>query len=152
MRVEYSPCRIVPGRKIPLRNIPPPHPVCHAVQGRGNFSAGENFAGKFSPLRKVANFPPQRTPWRVTNNFTANSDAGEYSVYQTEGRDKDVFVCNMQWLCDWDALECRVAQDFESAHQEITASFRIPGGAELFPFQNCPLANSPPPLCYCSQI
>ena len=36
------------------------------------------------------------------------------------------------------------------AHQEITASFGIPGGSEIFPFRNyprrnCPLANPPPP-------
>ena len=34
-------------------------------------------------------------------------------MYQVEGRYKDVFVCNMQWLCDWNALECRVAQDYD---------------------------------------
>ena len=28
-------------------------------------------------------------------------------MYQAEGRDKGVFVCNMQWLCDWNALEIR---------------------------------------------
>ena len=72
------------------------------------------------------------------------------AVYQPEGRYKDVFVCNTQWLCDWDALECRVAQDFESAHQGITGSFRIPGGGEILPFRNyprrnCPLAKLPPP-------
>ena len=40
-------------------------------------------------------------------------------MYQAEGRYKDAFICNMQWLCDWNVLECCVAQDFESAHQEI---------------------------------
>ena len=47
---------------------------------------------------------------------------------QAEGRYKDVFVCNMPWLCDWNALECRVAQDVESAHQEIRGTIQSPPG------------------------
>ena len=47
-------------------------------------------------------------------------------MHRAEGRDKDVFVCNVRWWCDWDALECRVAQDFESAHQEIRGTIQSP--------------------------
>ena len=47
-------------------------------------------------------------------------------MYQAEGRDKDVFVCNVRWLCDWDALECCAAQDFESAPQAIRGTIQIP--------------------------
>ena len=49
-------------------------------------------------------------------------------MYQAEGRYKDAFICNMQWLCDWNALECRVAQDFEIAQQEIRGTIQsLPG-------------------------
>ena len=47
------------------------------VQG-GGVSGGEHSVGEISPLRKVAkSAPPAKSSQRVTNNVTANSDAGE---------------------------------------------------------------------------
>ena len=67
-----------------------------------------------------------------------------------------MFVCNMQWLCDWNALECCVAQDFESAPPGKTGKIQSPPGNtsklqeswrwRKFPRRNCPLANLSPPL------
>ena len=113
---------------------------------------GDDFAGKFLAVQKSGEIFAPAKFWRcVTNNFIANSNAGCAAVYRAEGRDGDAFVWNVRWLCDWDALECRVAQDFESAHQEMTAGFNVQGGGEIIPFRNYglrnrPLANlSPPP-------
>ena len=74
-----------------------------------------------------------------------------------EGRCKDVFICSLQWLCDWNALACRVAQDFESAHQEIRGTIQSPPGnnsklqhfwRRKFPLPKLsPLKLSPPPPC-----
>ena len=68
----------------------------------GGFSGGDNFAVK----KSGENFPLAKFSQRVTNNFTANPHAGEYCEFRhvqrcTRRRDKDVFVGNMQWLCDW---------------------------------------------------
>ena len=82
------------------------------------------------------------------------------AVYRAEGRDNNVFVCTVRWLCDWDALEIKgkrngyitrasgsaiEGDDPSRAHQEIAASFRIPGGGEIFPFRNYPLTTLRPP-------
>ena len=60
---------------------------------------GENFAVK----KSGEVFPPAKFSRRVTNNFTANSDAREYCEfihvqrwYQAEGRNKDVLISNMK--------------------------------------------------------
>ena len=51
-------------------------------------------------------------------------------MYRAEGRYKDVFIRNVRWLCDWDALQCRVAQDFESAHQALRGTIHSPPGTK----------------------
>ena len=41
-------------------------------------------------------------------------------------------------------VSTRKEEEPSRAHQETTASFRTPGGGEIFPFGNCPLANLSP--------
>ena len=43
------------------------------VQGRGKFLGGGNF---------TRIYPPAKFSWRVTNNFTVNSDAGQYCEFR----------------------------------------------------------------------
>ena len=66
----------------------------------------------------------------MTNNFTVSSDAREYCefrhVQRCTRRREGTGMC---WFPS-------------RAHQEIPASFRIPGGGEIFPF-----GNYPPPPC-----
>ena len=89
----------------------------------------------------------------MTNNFTVNSDAREYCESRHVPRSGGG---NGQRYASFHPEPPRKYQESSGAHQERTASFRIPGGGENFPFRNyprrnCPLANVLPPL-YASSL
>ena len=69
--------------------------------------------------------PPAKFSRYVTNNFTANSDAGRSGAHQemTANHSKPT----------------RQYQEPSRAHQGVTASFRIPGGGETFPSEIIPV-------------
>ena len=50
--------------------------------GGGGGLGGENLQGNFCHQEKWRNFPPSEISQRVTNNFTVNSDAGEYCEFR----------------------------------------------------------------------
>ena len=99
-------------------------------------------------VKKSGETPPSEL-FAACNQQLHCNDTGCAAVYQAEGRYKDVFVCHMRWLCDRNAVECRVAQDFESAHQDTTASGFLEMAklspseivaVDIDPWQTCPPA------------
>ena len=129
-------------------------PCNRRLQGDGGISGGENFAGKISPSRKVANPPPPGTPpakfsRHVTNNFTANSDAGKSCefrhVQRCAGRREGTKTCLSATRSGCVTGIHWKEEEPSRTYQETTASCRIPGGGEIFPFRKFPLATSPPP-------
>ena len=82
------------------------------TQGGGGGSGGENSQGIFTAKKSGNIFPTAKFSRPVTNNFTANSDAGEYCGFRhvqrcTRRREGCLFAtCSG---CDWNALEIRGA-------------------------------------------
>ena len=75
----------------------------HETSTGGGEFRGENFAVK----KSGENFPLSTFLQRVTGEYCEFRHA-QRCTKQREGT-RDVFVCNMQWLCP----ECRVAPGFE---------------------------------------
>ena len=88
--------------------------------GGGGISGGENFAGKISPLRKVAKFSPCRNSCSVRQVSTMNSDMRSGVPRREKGPGMFLFAtCSG---CARNALECRVAPGFEKKNRHWSVS------------------------------
>ena len=97
--------------------IAPDHSSLPADQDPGAYTEGENFGkelpGGIWPSRKVAKWSPRRNfrGARPTTSLRIQMQYCEFRHVQrcTRRREgaKDVFVCTIQWLCGWSALQTR---------------------------------------------
>ena len=94
----------------------------------GAYRGGENFAGKILPLRNVAKFSPCEIFTACDQQLHCKFRCRILSSVPGEGKVQRCVCLQHAVVVDWDALKCRVAQDFESAHREIRGTIQSPPG------------------------